>query len=52
MRDLQINRENFDDKFAIRIWKLKIYSFKERNKYLNSFWSKLMGLDLYIYAKK
>jgi len=49
---INMTRENFDDHFRINLGKIPLYIFGKREKYLNNYWAKLTGLDLYITATK
>lgn len=47
-----IYRENFDDQVQLKLWPLGFVEFGSREPLLNSLWSKLLGLDLYVVLKK
>ncbi len=51
-KNVDVMRENFDEDFALKLGKKAIFSFDKRQKCLNSIWTQMGGLDLYIVAKK
>ena len=51
-KSIHVSRENFDEDFNLKVWRLKPYRFKKRSLLLNTFWAKYFGLDLYILLSK
>jgi len=51
-QSIKINRENFDEKFQIKLGKFPLYQFGDRLKYVNTHWARNFGLDLYIQVIK